>query len=78
MRTTDDLIAIADKNAWKINPNKKVVESVLRGQNKAKVEKGEYYCPCKIKKIEENICPCKNSQNEIDKDGHCHCNLFFK
>ena len=46
-------------------------------------EKGFAYCPCKPltsdseanKKI---ICPCSTHKEEIEKDGHCHCYLFFK
>nr|WP_269850493.1 ferredoxin-thioredoxin reductase catalytic domain-containing protein [Methanosarcina horonobensis] len=29
----------------------------------------------KIKKI---VCPCIYHKDEIEKDGNCHCELFFK
>lgn len=48
------------------------------------VNKSEGYCPCKYKmwlkekpeQIEEIKCPCKNSPNELNETGYCHCRLF--
>ena len=49
----------------------------MEKENKNYEQFGEYYCPCKIKKTTENICPCLNAQNEINQNGHCHCLLYW-
>lgn len=39
------------------------------------------YCPCRIRKIEENKCPCKEFREQIRDDsfqGYCHCKLYYK
>jgi ferredoxin-thioredoxin reductase catalytic subunit len=77
VRTIEDLENIAKSNNWKLNPKTKVVENILKLQNKVYQKLGKFYCPCKAQRTDENECPCKNAQNEIDADGHCHCNLFF-
>lgn len=35
------------------------------------------YCPCKIPQP-GTFCPCEENLDEIEKDGHCHCNMFKK
>jgi len=73
----------AEKNGYKLNPNKAIVEGVINGLIARKDKFGEQYCPCRKmtgdkeedKKI---ICPCIYHDAEIEKDGHCFCNLFVK
>lgn len=73
----------AEENGYKLNPNKKMVEVVIKGLLKREEKFGSRYCPCrqptgdkgKDKKI---ICPCQFMQKEIGKDGRCFCGLFFK
>ena len=39
------------------------------------------YCPCRIQKIPDNICPCKEFRDQIADpayEGYCHCRLYFK
>ena len=43
---------------------------------------GEYVCPCKQKHKppvagRDTLCPCPEMMNEVSKDGHCFCRLFF-
>lgn len=86
MRTMEEVLKIAEENGWVVNPNSKIAESVLRALNRMYERYEVYFCPCKpalANKKDENgeyltKCPCKNAQNEINEDGHCHCNLFFK
>jgi len=47
-------------------------DSVLKGLEFNKIEHGTRYCPCRIKRIKDNICPCK----EMRKTRVCHCGLF--
>lgn len=78
MRNLVDIQKIAGEHNWKLNPDIKVVNNVIKGQNLLFTKLGKYYCPCKIKRTDENVCPCKDSKAEIERDGHCHCLLFFK
>lgn len=34
------------------------------------------YCPCKIAKVPDNICMCKEFREQ--ESGECHCGLFIK
>ena len=53
----------AQKTGIKLNPDKKIVETVIKGLLKNKELKGEIYCPCRIvtgnkEKDKKIICPC--------------------
>lgn len=54
---------------YRLNPDEKIVDAIYTGLKK----KGGY-CPCKIPKIPENLCPC----NDFLFDGDCHCKLWVK
>ena len=73
---------IAEKRNWKLNPDNEMVKIVLEGLNKNREKYGFFYCPCRVvvgdkEKDKDKICPCKWSKEEIEKDGHCHCILYF-
>ncbi len=83
----EKLIAAYEKYAesmgFKLNPNKAIVEGTIKGLMARKEEFGEPYCPCrKMSGVKEEdeliICPCAYHEEEIEKDGHCFCNLFVK
>jgi ferredoxin-thioredoxin reductase catalytic chain len=73
----------AKANGFKVNPNKQIAEGIVRALLMKQESFNERYCPCRKmtgdkeedKKI---ICPCIYHKEEIEKDGHCHCNLFVK
>ena len=73
----------ADSQGFKLNPNEKALMGVVRGLLRNKQFKGDIYCPCRVvtgnreedKKI---ACPCIYHKDEITKDGHCKCTLFWK
>ncbi len=73
----------AESKPFKLNPDKEMLNGVIKGLVMNKQNKGEYYCPCRMttgnkeedKKI---ICPCIYHEEEIERDGHCHCWLFVK
>jgi ferredoxin-thioredoxin reductase catalytic chain len=73
----------AAENGFKLNPNPKIVEGIVNGLLAREEKLGERYCPCRRvtgdkeedKKI---ICPCIYHKDEIEKDGHCHCNLLVR
>ena len=73
----------AQKNGWSLNPDDKQLRTVIRGLARNTLRFGERYCPCRLRSgdAEEDrkiICPCIYHRDEIEKEGHCHCNLFFK
>jgi len=71
------------KNGFKLNPDKKIVEGIVKSLLDRENKFGEKYCPCRRitgdkeedKKI---ICPCIYHKEEIEKDGFCLCRLFVK
>lgn len=75
--------AYAKKNKFVLNPNKKQLETVIRGLVRNKSRCGHQYCPCRIRSGDEEKdraieCPCVYHKDEINQDGSCHCNLYFK
>jgi thioredoxin len=73
----------AKKHALKLNPNQKLVETIIKGLLANEKKYSFRYCPCR--KVTGNfqedwrkICPCQWHWDEIEKDGHCHCGLFVK
>ena len=73
----------AESKGFRLNPDSKVVEAIITGLLTNQQIHGARYCPCRMltgKKEEDAkiICPCTYHQDEIKKDGHCHCNLFVK
>ena len=39
------------------------------------------YCPCRLERIEDNKCMCKEFRDQIkdpDYEGYCHCRLYYK
>jgi ferredoxin-thioredoxin reductase catalytic chain len=73
----------AKENGFKLNPDKKIVEGVIKGLLMREEKSGARYCPCRRTTGDDDedskiICPCVYHKDEIEKDGHCHCNLFVK
>jgi ferredoxin-thioredoxin reductase catalytic subunit len=59
------------KSGYVLNPNEKVVNSIIKGLNRCNGE-----CPCANtgSTLEDRKCPCKNYRDE----GHCCCHLYIK
>ena len=55
-----------------INKDKLEVERI-----RAALDENDRYCPCKITKIPENRCICKDFLDKED-NGWCHCGLYYK
>ncbi len=73
----------AEKNGFKLNPNPESVKRIVSGLFANEKKYGKKYCPCrrvsgKTEEDVKNICPCAYHKEEIEKDGHCLCNLFVK
>jgi len=73
----------AKDNGFRLNPNQKVVNFLIKSLLEKEKKYGKRYCPCRrIKKSQKEnekiVCPCIYHKEEIEKDGHCHCFLFVK
>ena len=53
------------------NPNKDFVEQMLKA-----LKENSNYCPCKTEKTRDTKCMCKEFREQ--KDGWCHCGLYYK
>jgi len=84
----EDIIRIwerfSEKNDFKINPDKKIVESVLDGVIDNEKNFGLRLCPCRLRdgtkeRDLELICPCNFKLHDTwQKEGRCWCGLFVK
>ena len=58
------------------NPNEKVVGAIREG-----LKRKDGYCPCRVQKIDDNVCMCKEFREQIadpNFEGFCHCKLYYK
>ncbi len=85
--TAEDLTSWARRYAsskgWRLNDDQDKLGIVIRGLLRNKERFGERYCPCRIRsgdreRDQDIICPCVFHVDEIEQDGQCHCNLFFR
>jgi thioredoxin len=73
----------AKEKGIKLNPNREVVERIVKGLLSNEEKYGKRYCPCRRvsgNQVEDakNICPCTYHLQELEKFGHCLCGLFVK
>lgn len=66
---------------YRLNPDAKIVDRVVKGLVMRKMKYGHPYCPCRLvmgdfEKDKKIICPCVYHIEEVERDGECHCNLF--
>ena len=60
----------------RLNENQEIVDAIKEG-----LEKTGGYCPCRIERIEDNKCMCKEFRDQIsdpEYEGYCHCMLYYK
>jgi len=72
-----------ETNGFKLNPNREVVERIIRGLLENEKKYGQKYCPCRrvsgnLEEDKSKICPCSWHREEIEKNGRCLCGLFVK
>lgn len=59
-----------------VNEDRKIVEAIREG-----LRRRDGYCPCRVQKVEDNICMCKEFRDQIadpEFEGYCHCQLYHK
>lgn len=52
--------------------NEELRSLVVEGLQKNIAKYGAPYCPCKVQRVDENICPCL----EFRTQGICECGLY--
>lgn len=62
---------------------KKTLDTVIRGLARNKQKFGEQYFPCRLRSGDSEkdraiIYPYIYQRDEIAKDGHCHCLLYYR
>ena len=60
----------------KFNDDKEIVEAIKEG-----LKRTGGYCPCRLERIYENKCMCKEFRDQIadpEFEGYCHCMLYYK
>lgn len=73
----------AASKGFKLNPDRSVVERIVKGLLENEKKYGKKYCPCRRvtgnkEEDQKNVCPCVYHVEEIEKLGHCICGLFVK
>lgn len=58
----------------KLNTDPLHVNTIKKGLRYNKDVHGEYFCTCKVHKVSDNICYCK----EVIETNKCHCKLFVE
>ena len=76
------LTAIACKHGLALNSDSARISKVVGLMTENYLATGEYICPCKqenkpAQKGRDKTCPCPEWLEEIAKDGHCFCRLFY-
>lgn len=62
--------------AVKLNDDAEIVARIKEG-----LAKTGGYCPCRIKRTDDEKCICKEFREQIadpDFEGFCHCRLYYK
>ncbi|MDD1653775.1 MAG: ferredoxin:thioredoxin reductase [Methanomicrobiales archaeon] len=72
----------AKEKGWMLNPDRDKLRVVIRGLARNRKRFGEQYCPCRIRsgdaeKDRAIICPCAYHEDEVAREGQCHCRLYF-
>ncbi len=60
----------------KLNPD---ADFVARLESALEMRGG--YCPCRLQRIPENVCPCAEFRGQMADpayEGFCHCRLYWK
>lgn len=73
----------AKENGFNLNPDKKIVEAIVKSLLDREKKFGARYCPCRritgnSEEDKKIICPCAYHREELERDGHCLCRLFVR
>ena len=81
-QTKEFVEAVANKQQWKINPERNFVEKITEGLTTNHNRYGYFLCPCRdgdgLRETDRDIiCPCAYAKADIAESGHCFCGLFL-
>ena len=73
----------AKSQGFQLNPDDKILDSILQGLLQNEQKFGRRYCPCRViigdpEQDRKIICPCVYHRDELKQMGHCHCWLFVR
>ena len=73
---------VADKQGWKLNPDKEFVQMLVEGLTTNFNRYGYPSCPCRDatgvrEKDKDIICPCAYCRPDQKEYGHCYCGLYL-
>jgi ferredoxin-thioredoxin reductase catalytic subunit len=72
---------VGEERGYILNPDTKRARKIANLLAKNFAEFGRYFCPCKqsdpVDVKNDPVCPCPGLDDEVARDGHCHCWLFF-
>lgn len=73
----------AKSQGLQLNPDDKILNSILQGLLQNEQKFGRRYCPCRAitgdpEQDRKIICPCAYHRDELKQIGHCHCWLFVR
>ena len=79
----EDYKEYAEQSGFRLNPDREVVERLIKGLLENEKKYGQRYCPCRrvsgnLEEDKPKICPCVYHRQELERDGHCYCRLFVK
>jgi ferredoxin-thioredoxin reductase catalytic subunit len=81
-RNLDRIEKIAESQEVILNPDDQRLKKVVGLMTMNFNEFGKYYCPCKqshpLDPDKDLLCPCSELKDEVTKDGHCFCKLFYR
>lgn len=68
---------------WTLNPDASLTDAVIEGLARNKLMRGNRFCPCRLpsgnaEADRQFICPCRESETDVETGGHCHCYLYMK
>lgn len=72
---------VAGLKGYVLNSDSERVKKVLGLMVMNKDKYGAFYCPCKLShpfKQDDSVCPCPQIDEEVAKDGWCHCKVFYR
>jgi len=56
-----------------VDVNYEIKDLILEGLERNLNKYGARYCPCRINRDKDTICPC----TKMRQDKECHCKLFM-
>lgn len=72
---------VGEELGYVLNPDMERTLKVANLLARNFAEYGKYYCPCKqshpLNPDKDVLCPCTTVHEEVAREGHCFCRLFF-